>query len=522
MAMTPATPRDKLDRLLQYVHRARRYWWVVAGLVVIGTLLSIVFAMTRPKVFQSGAVLYYQERIQTSLLQNRDVSTHNRNIGERYRELLLARSSLAEIIRNPKLNPFPEVVAADGEEAAVEELRLQITFRPRGANTFLITYMDSDPERARAVTDELTRLLKSKEAASRLQSAQETAAFAESLRKEATDELRVRQSALNEFLVKHPEFAIDAAEGQGEGASIRLSQRGETPGTRPRSAAESALLALERQRSRIKARLANPEAPPPPPEPRAPRPRTAEQIAADGRVAEAQRELAEAERQLAAERGKWTDKHPNVIKANERVAAAKQRVAAAKAAVPASVGERPELALPTGPVDPKVLEKELANVERLITAAKARAGGAPEPVGKPETTGNWVVKLEDDYQNLRLDVDEQRERVTQLGAGAFRSQLEAQQRVAEQGASLSVVDPAFKPLKPMGKGKKILVIAGVLLFTMLGTGLALGLAIIDDRIYRRSDLDALGVAPVLAVIPRARARSRIRGLRRHATQRVEK
>ena len=41
MAMTPATPREKLDRLLQYVQRARRYWWLVAGCVVIGAALTI-------------------------------------------------------------------------------------------------------------------------------------------------------------------------------------------------------------------------------------------------------------------------------------------------------------------------------------------------------------------------------------------------------------------------------------------------------------------------------------------------
>jgi len=510
MALTPASPRDKLDRLLQYVRRARRYAWLVVALIVLGGLLSVVFAMTRPKVYQSGAVLYYQERIQTSLLQNRDVSTMHRNIGERYRELLLARSSLTEIVRNPKINPFPELVATEGEEAAVEELRALINFVPRGANTFVITYKDSDPNRAKAVTEELTRLLQAKEAATRLQSAQETASFAEGLRKEALDALRVRQRALNEFLVAHPEFAVDAAEGQGEGASIRAYQQRET--NRPRTAAENALLALERQRNRIKARLANPSAPPPPPEPRAPRPRTAEQLAADARVNEAERELAAAERALDSERAKWTDRHPNVIKAMDKVEEAKKRVQAAKAAVPPSPPELPEISLPAGPVDPKVLERELANVERQIAAAKARSTGATESPDKPDPS-NWVVKLEDDYQALKLDVDEQRERVQRLAESAFRSQMEAQQRMAEQGASLSVVDPAFKPLQPIGKGKKLVVLAGLVLFTMLGAGLALGLAIIDDRIYGRDDLDALGVAPTLAVIPRAKARMRRRATR---------
>jgi uncharacterized protein involved in exopolysaccharide biosynthesis len=506
--MTAATPRDKFDRLLQYVHRARRYWWLVVGLVVIGGALAVAFAVSTPLVFQSGTVLYYQERIQTSLLQNRDVSTLHRNIGERYRELLLARSSLVEVIRNPKLNPFPELVAAEGEESAVEELRLKIKFVPRGANTFVITYQDSQPGRAKDVLEELTRLLKAKEASNRLQSAEETANFAASLRKEAVEDLRAKQSVLNTFLVKNPEFAIDAAEGQGEGASIRMAQKGD--GSRPKTAAEGTLQALERQRARIKARLANPSAPPSPQESRAARPRTPDQIAADGRVAEAKRVVAGAESQLEAERGRWTDKHPNVIRAMEAVSAAKKHLAEVKAAVPADDEDLPELALPTGPVDPKELEKQLANVERLLSAAKARGGSAPAPEAGTVNQGSWVVKLEDDYQALRLEVDEQRLSVQRLTESAFRSQLEAQQRVAEQGASLSVVDPAYRPLKPVGKGKKVVVIAGVMLFGILGAALALALAIIDDRIYRRADLDVLGLAPVLAVIPRARARSKRR------------
>ena len=175
MAVTPTTARDRLDQLFRFLHRATRYWWLTAGLIIVGGVLSVMFAMSRPKVYQSGAVLYYQERLQTSLLQNRDVSTQHRNIGERYRELLLARSSLIDIIRDPSINPFPELLAAEGEDVAVEELRLAIGFRPRGANTFVISYSDEDPDRAKAVTQRLTTLLRDKAAAVRVESAQASA-----------------------------------------------------------------------------------------------------------------------------------------------------------------------------------------------------------------------------------------------------------------------------------------------------------------------------------------------------------
>jgi hypothetical protein len=80
--------------------------------------------------------------------------------------------------------------------------------------------------------------------------------------------------------------------------------------------------------------------------------------------------------------------------------------------------------------------------------------------------------------------------------------MDANQKLAEQGGRLAVVDPAFKPARPTGPGKTIFLLAGMVLFLTLGLSLAVGLAVIDDRLYRRADLDQLGVA-VLAVIPPA-------------------
>jgi hypothetical protein len=47
-------------------------------------------------------------------------------------------------------------------------------------------------------------------------------------------------------------------------------------------------------------------------------------------------------------------------------------------------------------------------------------------------------------------------------------------------------------------------LAGMALFLGLGAACAIGLAVIDDRLYRPSDFEALGVA-VLGDIPAARA-----------------
>ena len=96
------TPRDRLQRILDYGVRARRYWWVATIFVLLGAGLSVGFAVSRPSAYASTAVLFYQERIMTGLIQGRDAAVMQRNIGERYRELLLARSSLSQIIEDER------------------------------------------------------------------------------------------------------------------------------------------------------------------------------------------------------------------------------------------------------------------------------------------------------------------------------------------------------------------------------------------------------------------------------------
>jgi capsular polysaccharide biosynthesis protein len=133
-----------------------------------------------------------------------------------------------------------------------------------------------------------------------------------------------------------------------------------------------------------------------------------------------------------------------------------------------------------------------------------------------------VVQLEGEHAELRRTVSEQRERVQSLADSAFRAQMDANQKLAEQGGRLAIIDPAFKPARPTGPGKTIFLLAGMILFLTLGLSMAVGLAVIDDRLYRRADLDQLGLT-VLAVIPPAaravrRPRPRPKARKRPSTQ----
>jgi uncharacterized protein involved in exopolysaccharide biosynthesis len=162
---------------------------------------------------------------------------------------------------------------------------------------------------------------------------------------------------------------------------------------------------------------------------------------------------------------------------------------------------------PATPADRSKLQKELAQIEgqiadeqRSSVKATGSAGSAAPVV---DTGNNWVVELETQYADLRRALNEQRERVSSLADSVFRAQMDASQKSAEQGGTrrrLSIVDPAFKPVRPTGPGKTVFLLAGMVLFLALGGTLAIGLAILDDRLYRRDDIDQLDIA-VLAVIP---------------------
>ncbi|HEY4242956.1 MAG TPA: hypothetical protein VGM88_24240 [Kofleriaceae bacterium] len=499
MAIAPITPRDRVQQLGNLAAKTWRYAWLPVVFSVAGTALAVGFAMTRPKSYQSWATLFYQEQIQSQLLTANREEANLRGIGDRYRELLLAHEQLEQILDDPKLNPFPGL---KDDEIAIDKLRALVHFESRGANTFRITFTDADPDRAKAVTEKLTELLQQKEDHLRKQQAEDTLKFATLKANEASAELRKRQQDLAEFLAKHPEFVAD--QGQSStGAGIKAYEKGKSSAAAAASAANPKLFALLRQRERIQARL---DAPPGAMPVVVPAPPTPEKIAAQAAVNDAQRDVTNAQKALDSALQKYTDKHPAAMAAKTALDEANTKLKHAEAAVP------PDVELPARPAtaeDRAKLQKDLQAIDAQIAAENKAdkdtgSGSAAAAVSAAKDAAdqatNWIVQLETQHADLERRVSEQAARTQSLAEGVFRSQIDADTKEAETGGRLAIVDPAFKPVKPTGPGKAIFVMGGFVLFSGLGAVLAILLAVIDDRLYRRVDLDQLGI-PALAVIP---------------------
>jgi uncharacterized protein involved in exopolysaccharide biosynthesis len=489
MAITTVTPRDRLQRLVDLGRKTLRYWWLIGLLAVLGGALSLAFATKRPKRYQSWATIFYQERIQSSLLSPNREEMVQRNIGDKYRELLLARAQLAQIIEDPKLNPFPTVQDPD---LAVDALRQAVKLEGRGGNAFRIVYTDADPDRAKAVVERLTKMLQEKDEELRNNQARETVEFATKQKEDAEIELKKRRQELAQFLSENPEFAADPNSAQTEGAGIRARATQKDP--KAMTPEQQKLLDYERQRQRIMSRLNAPADAPPvrivaPPSP--------ERAAALVALTEAERELTAARREAESAEAKYGPKHPTVLNAQKRLEDAQEAHRRAKAGVPP---EEEITVAPASPQDRNKLQRQLDDIDKQIARLRnAKPGASDTPAND---TTSWIVELETKHADLRRKVAEQNERVSSLAQSVFRADLDARQKLAEAGGRLSLIDPAFKPAQPSGPGRKIFLMGGMVLFLSMGLVIAVLLAVIDDRLYRRSDLDQLGIV-VLGVIPPA-------------------
>lgn len=501
--------RDSVDMIAGFAERLWRRWPMVLGCFVLGVGLSVVVALVRAPLYRSSATLFYQERIQTSVLQGREAGGQ-RNIVERYRELVFARANLATIIDAPDINPYPDLMKRRGRQVAIEELRAQVLFEDRGSGAFRISFQHEDKRLAKAVVETLSNGLIAKDSLLRQEQAQSTAKFAGSQKDTAEVELRERQRSLAEFLQAHPEFAVENAGGSNAGAAIRAARRPTAATTGPISRTGAIERQLERLRGRLDgAAVAAPQGPSP------------EEIAAQQALDRVQDELRGKQRDLDDALARYTERHPNVLKARDAVTAVQARVAAAKEALSAAKLLQ-ALPPPASATERAAIEKQIADLEQQLAAERARprqdpavaatptvppaasttpANGAAKST-TPATGSNWVVELETQYAELRRSVDQQQEEVETLAEQLSRAQLFSRQQMAENGENITILDPAYEPSAPTTKGKRVVVMVGAMAGLLLGAALAVLLALLDDRIYRRSELEALALGPVLGGIPR--------------------
>jgi len=457
---------------------------VAALVTVAGALISIGFAMMRSHAYISETVIMHREVIPQNLLPGGEVGGAVRGMGIRFQEMVLASPLLEKVIN--KFDLFPEADDSVGMSSAIDQLRKQVTFSTSGHGTFSIRYRGHTPQLAQQVTAYLAELLIEWEKQIQLESVSVTKNFLEEERARVEGELKQREKALAEFLADHPEFAQETANpsgGTSAGASIRAQRAGNRGGG---TKSDPRLRALQRQRDRIRARLASEPTTPAP----AVRPTSPE-------VERARRELGQAQRDLEDKQARFTERHPDVVAAKRRVSQAERRLSEAEklAGVPVS-------APASTPEERAQLREELDRLDEEIAAQRRRSKAGSKESEKRNAAADQVVQLETDWARLNREVEDMRDRYEGIEAKAYTAEIVASSELARQGSQLSIIEPASLPTRPAGAPRSLVVVAGTFVFGLLGVTIALGLALVDDRITGRYDVERLEIVPVLVEVPK--------------------
>jgi uncharacterized protein involved in exopolysaccharide biosynthesis len=472
--MTPVrTARDRLDRIFTIAGRATRFWAAASLVVLVGTIAAIVFTFTRQRVYKSETLMLYREPVGDAALEAGDPA---RKLALKLKELVLSRTRLQQIIDEHHL--YPDIVADRGYVDAVDEMRDHIAFRVKDGDSFGLSFEGDEPGRVQAVTARLAVALIDENSRNREKEAEAQKGLYDAEQKHDQDELREREAALAGFLTKHPEFVREAQKAQ----------------PRPVRGADPTQLALEREAARIQERLG---APPPK--------KVSEKTVTDPKLlvarTAAESELQQAQKELAEKLSQFTDQHPDVKAARVAVKGAEAKLKRIQDAISGNVAvEEQKAEADEGVIDRATLESQLRKVNEEIAAYKrkrsAQEAGAEE---KQSATAASIVALETEWSQLSRDVQEGRTRLSQLNDKQFKGGT-------TRSALIEIVDPAYKPTHPSKPSRSLLLLIGLLMAIFLGTATAVTLALADDRLYDRVDVERLALVPLLAVVPREVAR----------------
>ena len=486
MPKSPLIARDYLQAVVRIVRRTGRFWWVALLACAIGIAGTCVAVEIRQKQFRSEAVVYYQEGLQWTA--NEGMST--RRIGQRLKDLLLARTQLARLI--DELGLFPTFTKAGRTAEAVEEMRAATTFKVSEGDIFVIGYTGDSPEEAQRVTAKLTDVLIGENTRLRSEQAEVARAFLDVEKKRNEADLNAKETAQLRFLAQHPEFAHEQSTiGQALRASNKRGTDAALASATLSSKDDNALGALRREEERLRRQISNPG--------EIPRARRDPVLLAA--KTDAETKLRAAQRELADRKARFTEQHPDVRSAAGIVKEAEDAFRRASDALVAS-----DVAAPPVEVEPRAaLEARLAAVREDIAAYQRKHPkekiGPDEPV-ETSDAAQRIVAIETEWARLSREVTEAKERFQQLDTKQFMASMTASTLMSGQAAQILVIDPAFVPTQPNGMSSKRMYLMGFLLALGFGLGLAMMCALLDDRVYDHVDVERLELAPVLIEVTR--------------------
>ncbi len=494
--MTDETsPREYLSALIALAPRALRALWIGGIVLVIGLGVTVAWTLSTDHLYRSEAVMAYDHGVRTSTVGTVDGDSP-REIGGRLRDMLTSRQRFERIIK--ELNLYRRIADRHGMGEAIDEMKKHVLVSSREDLAYRVSFDAAGRELAQRGLELLVNGVVEEDSQRRIHEADETKHFLEAERKHADDDLKIKESALSGFLSAHPVYAHEAV-GTAASAGGAIRGRTEPGGT---SASSGEVAQLELQAAQIEEALAAAgvrvtqgtgpvDAPP--------------LVAARDR---ARSELQQAQRSLTEKQAMYTNEHPDVKAAIRHVAVAESALRRAESALesdragqqtgtpptPAAAGDDGQDTARTA-----ALKHALAAIRSQIASVKSRAVVVKDPV---PTEGGSPVTIDVEWTRLNRDVAEARERQVQLQGKQFQAELMATLAGGGQGGRIVVIDPPFRPVRPITGGRFKIAGAGLAASIVLSLLTIVLFAAFDDRLYGDRDIHRIVKDGIVVVIPK--------------------
>lgn len=506
-ATEPST-RERVERGKVLALRARRYWKGALAVFAIISVISLALALQVKRIYASECVVLVRPNLKTEDQENQQEKAIR--LAPKLRDTLLTRSRLEPIIKEFKL--YPNTVENRSMVDAVDEMTKHIGFKGRDSETFVISFEDEDPDRARVITQRLAETTMDDFKRANMNTSQQQADFLSGELARAEQGVEEANRALASFLASHPEFASDAMNspfsprGQGGAGAGAMPPTGAMPAPNVPTSTDPQLATLYRQKARLEADLKAAG--------QVKAPAANESLASLTRARDdAAKHAAQAQSDLADKRTRLTDQHPDMTAAKGQAAAAASALRNAEAQLEAA---KKAQAVAPGPDAPADLQTKFAELNREIAARQNELARGAKPAGTPAVaaagSGNPfgapgaavmhpVVLLETEWARLLRSVGDARAAQEDIRRRSERARLKASATEAASTGSMEIIDPAYKPTSPK-KGRRPLAIAGLALALLAAAAYAAARVLLNDTIYDPADVQALKLVPVLGVIPR--------------------
>lgn len=526
---------DSLLGAVDLLHAVRRRKWIGAAVGFLAFCCAAAIALIWPPTYQSTATILIEEPDVPSDLVKSTVSTYADQRLQVIEQRVMTNQNLSDII--DRFGLYQGALATTSRSELVDILRGKIFLsvlkadfvtstknrnnQPQATIAFTVSYIDRDPRVAQQVASRLTDLYLAENVQTRTQKAAGTTEFLTQQSVKLYQDVVDSEARLTEFKTKNSSTLPEQLD-----TNMRILEQLQSMMLQNRSTLEQ----LNEKRSFLQGQLGtiSPYMP----------------MTEGGRPATPQAQLMALELQYIDLSAKYGAKHPSVVHLAKQIDTLKTTVgtsdepSSTQAQLSILQAQLADSLQRYGENHPTVqkLRKELSDLQAEIAKAPG-VSMLSTPKGPPDNpmyiqmqnqvgeTSAQVQGLQMEMSELQAKVEDTQQRVLQTQAtsgqyGSLRQQYdaavkryqdfkdkEADAQVAEsmeqqsKSETFSVIEAPEFPEQPLKPNRKLLLLAGAVLSTMLAAAAMLAMEMLDSKVYEPRGLQTVFGEVPLATVP---------------------